>query len=284
GNRSPSATFLDETGALRPLRLSESSRKASKLATWSLRYRESADIEAELASLAERFPVSPQPFCYRGELRLWLGRYAEARADFEAALARAANTRWAYIGLGASHLLEGRPERALEAFDRGAERTGPGPTLYVYRGEARLRLGQLEPALADLERARSMNPTRLAAYVTLALASGLSGDLDRRAALLAEIGARAPGLVSAAWFELGADHPPAQLEAASEEIPRFLEHLLCMLRGNRSSSLITYFTCDGALRFVPPRPTPDPIVMRSDLERLAHSLAAARRRPELLSG
>ncbi|MEO6029423.1 MAG: hypothetical protein ABIR79_21365, partial [Candidatus Binatia bacterium] len=65
----------------------------------------------------------------------------------------------------------------------------------------------------------------------------------------------APALVSRAALELGDDVFTSVVLAAPARDPvmlqRVLAHVLVMMRGNRASSLITYFTDDGRLHHVP---------------------------------
>ena len=102
---------------------------------------------------------------------------------------------------------------------------------------------------------------------------------------MAEVFERAPGLVSDAAREVGVelfrDGAPAELEL----IGRVLDHALVMLRGNRSSSCISYFTREGALRFARNTSQGSPPLHANDADdlRLALSVllrgAAALRRP-----
>jgi CHAT domain-containing protein len=100
----------------------------------------------------------------RGLVLRSLGRYAEARADFEAALAidRAERNRWgaayALRNLAMTSLLEGFPRRALaplaEAIELSGEigdRTNLAKAL-VALGDAHRGLGEPEPARASYER------------------------------------------------------------------------------------------------------------------------------------
>jgi hypothetical protein len=55
---------------------------------------------------------------WRGELRLWVGQYAAALADLDAAAA--AERPFALGWHGAANLLLGHPERALASLDKGS--------------------------------------------------------------------------------------------------------------------------------------------------------------------
>jgi tetratricopeptide (TPR) repeat protein len=283
-NRSPLPTVVTPDQRLELLEMSESPRTLSKMATWSIQYEDFAVAEAALEELVARFPESHHPHCYRGELRLWQGNYAAARDDFQAAL-RVCGTgvaRWAHIGLGASHLLEGELDVALRAFEDGTTRAEPGPTLFVYRGEARRKLGSVEAALEDLRHASELAPGRVSAWVNLALVHGAVGDTTAWNGAFREVVARAPGLVSDAAHELGLELPRVLRSSTHSQILPLLEHLLVMMRGNRSSSCISYFTRAGDVRFVPPHLDVDQAALQDELARLGASIARARRRPELV--
>ncbi|MBX3276312.1 MAG: phytanoyl-CoA dioxygenase family protein, partial [Sandaracinaceae bacterium] len=115
-------------------------------------------VLAALDALAEAEPGSPHPRCYRGELRLWLGAYEAARADFEEA-AEVARTRWASIGLAAALTFLGEREAARAAF---ADCEGFPPlaaaTLHPYLGHAHRVAGALGPARVELERSVAARP------------------------------------------------------------------------------------------------------------------------------
>ena len=188
------------------------------------------------ALVAER-PDSPHPRCYRGELRLWSGDDDAALEDFEAALA-IAPTRWAHVGRGAVHLLQGGYEAAAAAFDQ-AETFGPvpGATTHVYRGELLRRLGQAEDARAELRRSLEGRPGRVGAWMQLAML----GDDDA----LEEVRRRAPAVLVLGARDAGRPVPVAAGDVGAVEV---LEASLRRMRGNRSSSQCTTVDDAGRLR------------------------------------
>ena len=68
---------------------------------------------------------------------------------------------------------------------------------------------------------------------------------------------RSPCLVETALDEMG---QPFLMEAPTQEgIIQLFEYSMEMMRGNRSSDFVTYFTKEGEFRFVPPPDIPDPV-------------------------
>ena len=265
GNRSVTATFVSRDAAgepkLVPLRVRRSPRGPSKLALWLLTSEGREAAERALEAVHREYPDSPEPHCYHGELYLYVGDYVAARRQFDQALALYDRTRWAFIGLGAVELLEGHPERTLPLLERSVELSrGAGPTLYVYRGEAQRRLGNFDAAIADLDYATQLNPTRVSAWVNLALARDETGEQDALAAGLRHLRRIAPGLVHDAARAAGVVISAVEGDALSPDrdpARALFETMLRMMRGNRSSTCVTYFSNDGHLRVVPPVPSID---------------------------
>jgi tetratricopeptide (TPR) repeat protein len=288
GNRTTSPThLLPAAGVLGPrlarVPVSTAPRHASRRAMQRIRASGEAEVLRGLDEVIDRFPRSALPLCHRGELHLWLGHYMEARADLEAAIARHTHTRWAYIGLTALDIVEGHPARALETCARGVQIMGgtTGPAVFVHRGEAHRLLGHDQEARSDLERACDLHPARVSAWVNLGLLHGSAGDSPAQAAIFARLRSQAPGLLSDAAAEsrvaIGDDE--AAVPAAS--IHRVLEASLAMMRGNRSSGCVTYFTRSGRLRLVPSYPTTGARPSdrdEDDLRRLCAMLEAPARR------
>lgn len=258
GCRANPAAYVPAGGdALVPLRVRPTPRTPCKHALWYFMY--TGDVpaaEAALRRVAVAWPDAPEPWCYLGELYLYLGDYTAARRCFETALQRYARTRWAFIGLGAVDLLEGDPAGALERLARGVRVAGAeGPTAWVYRGEALFRTGDLDAARAALEHAVALNPQRVGAWVDLALVHRARGDREALAPVLGRLERHAPGFLMdacacagvPAWGEVVAAPGDSQ-----ESLVAVLEAMLRMLRGNRSSTCVTYFTAGGVLRAVPP--------------------------------
>lgn len=255
GNRSATPTFVDPaTGELVPLRLQRSPRDRAKTAQW---VRSMADVDAALATLAvveREFPHSPHPYAYRGEFLLWLGRYEEAAADFRRGLQVRPSARWLYIGMGAYHLLHQRYDEALASF-RQSIAVAPGllgPPLVAYRGETYRRMGDLRAAFTELDGSCRRNPGRVSSWANLWLVHEALGHGAGCDEVWAELLRRAPGFLSFASQERFGVGLPMVAAPGPAERRALLEHLLTMMRGNRSSTYITYVTAAGELRVVPP--------------------------------
>lgn len=276
GNRSIHITHVRD-GRLVRVHGQTGCRHRSRRALQLLRVAPAALCLAELDAVERAHPHSSLPLCHRGELQLWLGNWAQARADLEGAIERVTGTRWAYMGLSTLDLLAGEPERALEINARGIEvmRNSEGPAIHVFRGEALRLLGQLDRAIPELERAAAAHPARASAVINLALAYAADGQHDNTRALWQRLAhEQACGLISDAARELGEGRPLArqawllepkpiaplpqakrivgdrEWQPTFEVVVAVLERALQMMGGNRSSGLLTYWTSDGRLRFV----------------------------------
>src|SRR5204862_3345253 len=112
-------------------------------------------VLARIEAVAARLPGSSQPWAHHVEVLMWLGRYDEARASLERALAIAVRTRWPWDGLGVLEILAERPAGALDLCARGtAAMAGTkAPFIHAVRGEALRRMGRLDDAAAALGKA-----------------------------------------------------------------------------------------------------------------------------------
>lgn len=249
GNRGPRPSYVHE-GALKPLDLPMHARFQARAVQELLRTRPASYVLEKLEALALERPTESTVHCHVGEVHLWLGDYDRAEKAFLAAIELARDTRWAYVGLCATELGREHPDEAIGWCERGEKVAMPGRTQFAYRGEAYRRLGDRARAHADLDKAIELTPTRLSAWINLAL-------VDREPTILLttfrEVAKEAPGLVDDAARELG-----VSVEAVAEDpnsASELFEHVLGMMRGNRASSLVTYFTRQNQLRFVPPPKT-----------------------------
>ncbi|MFT3713018.1 MAG: tetratricopeptide repeat protein [Archangium sp.] len=240
GNYGEHATqFKDERLSRLPPSGRDGPRFASRRALELLRSRSVDDALATLIEVERAWPRSSLPACHRAEALLWAGRLDEAEREFRRALELVRGTRFAWIGLTGVACLRGRYAEALRISAEGVETMGnsTGPAVFVYRGEVLRQLGRLDEARADLEQAVKLSPRRLGATLNLALV-----DDDPR--LQAVVFDRAPGLISDATYEL------REAGVAAPSRRAILERALLMMRGNRSTSLITYW-CGGYMRLVP---------------------------------
>ena len=284
GNRTVTPTRLVD-GQLERLPPITGERHAARRALESIRSLPPDQVLAKLEATRERFGGSALAVAHHGELLLWLRRYDEARATLEASIATTPKTRWPYIGLSAIDLVEGAWERCLETNAVGIRAMDDtvGAAVYVHRGEALYRLGRLDEAVADLEEALRIHPSRVTARIVLLLARWARGEADRARQLWEELNEQAVGLLSdaaaAAGVALftGPEPPPV-----GRALP-VLEEAMRLFGANRSSTLMMYFAADGRQRFVPHWPHSGRKPHdgdASDLDRLDHFLRAILRLPE----
>lgn len=253
GNRSSSPTrvIADSNGTKRIeiWRVAPDARQAASSLLHRLWFESPAEVLSRFEVVADRFPESPFPFTYRGELRLWLGDYAEALSDFEEAIRRQP-TRWAYIGRAAVYMLLGENRRANSAVSAGVRRFGNlvTATTHVYRGELRRRRGDLKGALEDLEIAVEQRPGRVAARMNLALTYEALGRRDEAGRELRRALNQVPGILWITADALG-QRLPACIDMTTAA--PLLDHAFRLMRGNRSSWFYSMFDKDGRFRVLP---------------------------------
>jgi tetratricopeptide (TPR) repeat protein len=237
GNRTRLATTREGT-ALARLPLPPSPRALARANGLRLRTRPVDEVLAGFHALQARFPAAPTPHTYEGEVRLWLGRPDEAEPCFRRALDRDPVTTWGWIGLGAARLFQGEADEALAIWAEGVAACGfEGPTLFAYRAEAWRALGDDDRAVADLELAIRRKPRRIATRLLRAVIAAERGEPGVADAARAELRRRLPGLV--VDLPALADDDPATAADG-------LRAALTSMRGNRSSTLVTWFAPDGA--------------------------------------
>ncbi|MCB9662579.1 MAG: hypothetical protein H6732_00550 [Alphaproteobacteria bacterium] len=242
-NRSPWPTVQTPEG-LQGVPVPPHPRHLARTTHHLLRCRPVPEVIAAYEALQARFPDDPTTRTYRGEVLLWLGRYAEAAEALQGALDLHHATVWAWIGLGASQLLAGDPARAVETFREGVHAVNHhGPTIHVYRGEARRLLGEHDKAVRNLDLALRTKPARLSAWVVRAFLAHDAGDPEPAAVVAGHIARVMPSLHADAR-ETAATHTPLALLQAAH----------ALMRGNRSSSLVSWVLPDDTVRFGTWRP------------------------------
>ena len=118
----------------------------------------------------------------RGKYYFDAGRYADALADYEQALALDPKPARTYFAKGSALGRLGRVDEALESFDRALELD---PTLVEARSDragVRLMKGDLQGAISDLDEAIRRNPGFRGSYVNRGSAYAMAGDLERAVA------------------------------------------------------------------------------------------------------
>ncbi len=245
GNRGVPVTLMDGEGQLRAHRDPPPRVEAERMQRTLLHSSPEAVLRA-FERHREGAPELPFSSTYPAELLLWLGRYDEARELLEAAWARF-ETRWAYVGAGAAAALAGRHDAAIEWWSRGEAHFGllDAEATWAYRGEAWRRAGALDRAVADLEHALRYRPSRHGTRVDLARAHLERGDEAAARRELQHLGHHAPPLLA----EARGDGGPASLEdLPASTCAEVLATATQMLRGNRSSKLLTFVDREGELR------------------------------------
>ena len=114
---------------------------------------------------------------WRGEMRLWLGQYAEALSDLDAALTRSA--QYAHCWKGGTLVALGRYDEALPVLERAIAISPWDAEAKIWRAEALLRLGRPREALAQSAEAEGeVGPPSLYCSVLRGLARRALGDAN----------------------------------------------------------------------------------------------------------
>lgn len=228
------------------------SRAESADAVKSIMHVPVEQVFATFEGLQERFPHSPHPFFYRGEIRLWLGDYAGAMKDFEDGMERDV-ARWGYVGRAAVHILNGDYEAVPELIAECNRRFPPVPsaTTSIYLGEMYRRQGQLDLAAQQLEESLRVKPGRLSAWINLALTHEQAGRSKEAGEVFERIRRWAPRLLWDCRAAVEAsDGRACPWPPSASDMPVLLESALSLMRGNRSSHCVTYFDPKGRFRRV----------------------------------
>ncbi len=208
-----------EGGRLMPCRMPTDPRFLGANILRVLRTRGPDAARRLYAEVAPSVDAHPLFRIYEGELELWMGEYERAERIFRGAVDDDRKVIWAWIGLGASVMLQGDLRAAQAIWREGVSVLGfEGPTLFVYRGECHRRLGELDPARRDLETAVRDRPERLSAWINLALLDGgrqAMDDAERRCVKFA---------------------PLLMEELSGRSATERLEGVLAAMRGNRRST------------------------------------------------
>jgi len=231
GNRTPGLTWLRD-GELARFPVPPHHRSLGRRAQMLIKVRGAGAALGAFDALLAEHGDHPHLRTYRAELLLWLGRYDEAEEVLAGVVADEPETIWAWVGLGAARALLERPHDALATWEEGAATCNyTGPTTWAYRAETYRRLGDLEQAEHNLAEAMRTSPRRLGTWINRALLRAAKGDPTSAATLARELRRLAP-----------------ELTGPGEAPETLLEHALERMRGNRSSSLVTWFDRRGRLR------------------------------------
>jgi len=103
----------------------------------------------------------------------------------------------------------------------------------------------------DLKRSVPIHHSRVSARLNLGLRYAASGESELFEKVYARLEIQAPGLLSDAASEVGVVlwGDPVYVPSIEARVA-VVEHGLAMMRGNRSSTAMTYFTAEGRMRMV----------------------------------
>jgi predicted TPR repeat methyltransferase len=130
------------------------------------------------------------------------GRFGEARASFEAALALAPGRASLLTNLGATHLALGQWHDALAVLQQAAAADPGQSDVWRYLGLAHRELGQWQPAIDCLRRTSELEPSNDEAWVLLAQTHLRLGQVDQALAAFDAATTHVPGSAMA-WSERG---------------------------------------------------------------------------------
>lgn len=252
GNRTTRPSYVKD-GRLLALDVPIHTRFSARQIQDLLVARTPGDVVRRLERLARERGDEPTIHCHIGEIHLWVGDADLADRAFRRAISATPEVRWAYVGLCATEMIRERWDEALAWCERGIEVfPPPGRTMFAYRGEVFRRLGELERAEDDLRHMLELTPERISSWLNLALVRHARGDASALAPAFLRLRQRAPGLIDDGCRERGLD---ALRPVADDDLVALFEHLLAMMRGNRSSSFVSYYAAraggEPQLRFVP---------------------------------
>jgi TolB-like protein/class 3 adenylate cyclase len=140
-----------------------------------------------------------------GLLRRIQNRLTEASAEWETAIALDRNNSWAYNELGITLIYLGEPEAAIPQVEKSM-RLNPGyPYIaanYWALGASHLLLGRVDEAIDLLRKARAANPRLYSVHLWLAGALGLRGNIEEAKTALSEVLRINPELTSLAQIRI----------------------------------------------------------------------------------
>jgi len=245
GNRSTNLTVLnDRSSLLSSVPDLTSARVDIVKVQHDIFYKKYETVRENLAKSAIEHPDVPYPNTYRAELALWYGDYEAAEKEFSHLWATT-TTRWAYVGSGAAMILQGRYEEGLERFEDAFRVYSvyiAGEATLGYRGEAHMCLNNYPQALLDLEKAIELRPLRLGSRVSLALLYTKMGRPNDASEMIKLVIKHCPQLFWEAHLALG--WKPQVLPEKNKLEPVLIK-CLELLRGNRSTHLVTFFDSAG---------------------------------------
>ena len=155
------------------------------------------DLERALAEATYAVEIAPEflPSLFtRGDIRLALGDAMGAAEDYGAAARIDPLNPLAHAGQAQSLSAQGDVEGAIEALTRALDIAGDHPDYLAERARLYLDLQNIEPALADLERAVAAAPERLGVRLLYADVLRFAERLDDALAVVNALIEDEPGL------------------------------------------------------------------------------------------
>jgi tetratricopeptide (TPR) repeat protein len=227
-------------------------------------------VEAGFDELLRVRARHPEALVRRGTFHMLLGRYPEAAADFEEALAGDATCGSALVALGQLALCEGDAERCVQRLRQGPLGDARNDARAL-SGEALRRLGRVPQATRILTECTQQEPERASSWINLALCLADGGDAEALAQGVLRVRRCAPGLLTdaARAIELAPEAVEDPAEAA-----RVLESCLAVMRGSREVRAGMYRSREGRWRSLVWRhDAPEDGVQREPLKRARELLS-----------
>lgn len=141
---------------------------------------------ANLDTLAQLAPYSPDPLMYKAEVLLELGEYEMAVEAYEAAITRDPTRGDTHYQLANAHLGADDLESALEEFGTAVRLDSLSSVYHNDLGVTLERMGRLDTALVAYRRAWSLDSTMVTALANVVLTTARIVSPDTAKALLGE--------------------------------------------------------------------------------------------------
>ena len=167
--------------------------------------REGMRAERLLLEAIESDPNNPRARSTMGRLRRIQNRLAEARIEFETAIALDPNDSFSHVQLAVTLLYSGEPGAAVPEAETALRLSPRDPQLWGYYwplGWARLLLNEVDAAIDMLTRSRAANPRNWHTHFVLSAALGCKGNLDAAKTALVEVLKLNPDVASLAQYRV----------------------------------------------------------------------------------
>jgi len=163
-----------------------------------MRLRDFAGAERDLSRAVKA--GAAEALILRGRARCELGKWKEAFADFDAAIARDPSSPFAYAWRGRARMLRGATKAAIADFERALAKEKNSAWILSWKGEAECRLKRYAKAEVSLTQAIQVHARFADAFVWRGAARLHRGDRAGAAADLTQALALQPGGAHALYF------------------------------------------------------------------------------------